>query len=351
MKTRNNERGSAMMVVLLLVVIFTILGMSILTMNISAAKQFNMKEEKVQARHQAEMGLMHYKVEIQEKLKTYSFTKKGVETDAEALTRSRVELCNYISAIPLLSVTNASDAFKYETKNIGCENLSGNKLAIKITSTGSSMSTSEIITGTATFTPPTIGGIPGKPVRPPSYEPGTDLPDDGTEDYVEVSGPVTNKKETQYYAGSLVIKTDLKGKDAFIVDGGKGYNLTVAKNFYIEGGFNSHNHSCIVVKGDLTILGESYLGNKTIIVVYGNAYFAKEPDLKNGNAKIYVAGNTFVGTPPKITTDYKEIPSYKKNPNSDDCSRPADLPAPYEPNQSDYKWKLENELNPIYDPK
>ena len=47
--------------VLLLVVVFTILGMGLLSINISSTKQFNKKEEQVQARHLAEMGILHYK--------------------------------------------------------------------------------------------------------------------------------------------------------------------------------------------------------------------------------------------------------------------------------------------------
>ncbi len=65
MKIKNNENGSALLMVLLLMLVFTILGMGLLTMNISAAKQFN-KEEQVQARHFAEMGVLHYKADVEE---------------------------------------------------------------------------------------------------------------------------------------------------------------------------------------------------------------------------------------------------------------------------------------------
>ena len=54
--------------VLLLVVVFTILGMGLFSMNISSTKQFNKKEEQVQARHLAEMGILHYKAKVQEML-------------------------------------------------------------------------------------------------------------------------------------------------------------------------------------------------------------------------------------------------------------------------------------------
>ena len=47
-----------------------------MSMNISAAKQFNNKEEQIQARHQAENGLLHYKAMIDKKVESYSFEKR-----------------------------------------------------------------------------------------------------------------------------------------------------------------------------------------------------------------------------------------------------------------------------------
>ena len=99
-----NERGSALLIVLMLVVIFTVLGLGLLTMNISASKQFSKKEEQVQARHMAEMGLLHYKKEINNEVMSYSFTRKKDETEEAAIIRSKGELCNKILAVspPLL---------------------------------------------------------------------------------------------------------------------------------------------------------------------------------------------------------------------------------------------------------
>ncbi len=60
-----NERGGALLLVLMLVVIFSVLGMGVLMLNISASKQLSKKEEQIQARHLAEMGIMHYKAEVE----------------------------------------------------------------------------------------------------------------------------------------------------------------------------------------------------------------------------------------------------------------------------------------------
>ncbi|EMF47988.1 hypothetical protein B481_0541 [Planococcus halocryophilus Or1] len=48
MKPIRNEKGYALLFVMLLVVLFTIMGMGLFTMNMNAAKQFSMKENKLE---------------------------------------------------------------------------------------------------------------------------------------------------------------------------------------------------------------------------------------------------------------------------------------------------------------
>lgn len=347
----NNERGGALLMVLMLVVVLTVLGMGLMSMNISASKQFDKKEEQVQARHQAEMGLLHYKLEIKDEIKKYSFVKGKNETKEKALERSRNELCDIISAIePPFNLNNGS---KYATKRKDiCGKSPDGGVFLELSSEGTSNKTSKLITGTASFTPPNIidevdgGIIPGKPQLPEGENPQPELPNNDSAVDVEVNGPVITKKETQSFGGSLVINKAPNNQKTFEVEGGNGYNLTVAKDFYIGGDFHSQNHSCITVKGDLTILGKSYLGNKSVIVVYGNAYFEAIPELQNDNSKIYVAGNTFLGKPPEKTANYKKKPSFG------DCKKPDDFKYPYEPENpypSTYQWELEDKLNPVYE--
>jgi type II secretory pathway component PulK len=59
-----NQKGYVLLIVLMLIMVFTVLGLSLLTLNITSAKQFNNKEKIVQARHTAEMGALHYKAHI-----------------------------------------------------------------------------------------------------------------------------------------------------------------------------------------------------------------------------------------------------------------------------------------------
>ena len=67
MIVKDSERGYVLLMVLLTIIVFTVLGLGLFSMNISAAKQFNNKEQNVQSRHLAEMGVLHFKslVEIE----------------------------------------------------------------------------------------------------------------------------------------------------------------------------------------------------------------------------------------------------------------------------------------------
>lgn len=76
---KNNEKGSTLVIVLLIVALITILGMSLFAMNISASKQFTTKEKQVQARHLAEMGVMHYQSKVEEDVDVFTSNKSNYE--------------------------------------------------------------------------------------------------------------------------------------------------------------------------------------------------------------------------------------------------------------------------------
>ena len=127
MKIRYNERGGALLVVLLLVVVFKVVGMGLLTMNISAAKQFNKKEEQVQARHLAEMGVLHYKAEVKQTVDDYhqnafEYVYINNEIDYDASEKKYYnELCDAVSSETLKYIMlKTKDTRKYTVeKNSG----------------------------------------------------------------------------------------------------------------------------------------------------------------------------------------------------------------------------------------
>ncbi len=103
--------------------------------------------------------------------------------------------------------------------------------------------------------------------------------------YTIPKGGYRPKKKDFYIKGDL---------DA--VNGNKGTHLTVNNDLYIGGNIIINNQSCIMVSGNLTLLGEipKNMSGKVFIVVYGNAYFQKAPG-KINNGGIFVLGKSTSG--------------------------------------------------------
>ena len=61
MKTYKNEKGIALIIVLLMITVFSILGLSVFSFIISNTKQIDKTETEMQAVDLAEMGVIYYK--------------------------------------------------------------------------------------------------------------------------------------------------------------------------------------------------------------------------------------------------------------------------------------------------
>lgn len=352
MKKKSNEDGYAMLMVLMLVLLFTVLGMGLLAMNMNAAKQFNKKEEQVQARHQAEMGLLHYHADLVNKVKNYSFTKNSGESNGNSIKRSRYELCEKIKSVS--AAPDSASAVKYVVNTLsvsGCNSTTSNeKIIVSVNSKGIVNKTEKDVKGTISLQPPVVTdttGIPVKPVKPPGI-PITDqnqMPNIGNYyQHVEVNGTFTTKKE-QHHFESFVINMENKNDAALKVGGGSKDIIKVEKDFYIGGRIESQNQVCIYVKGNLTVLGSTYLGNKSVIVVYGDASFKSIVEIQNNNAGIYVVGNTYVDNKRVLTDEFRKF-----NVQNSDCSLPPswDNPSNVVPSTTRYYWETNEELNPEY---
>lgn len=343
MKTGKNEKGYALLMVLMLILLFTVLGMGLMATNMNSAKQFNMKEEQVKARHQAEMGLLHYQAEVKKTVDNYTFTKFKGEGEAEAIKRSRLDLCQQLAAIELPSRTVADGSYSIKNRTFdGCAASGYNEISISLLSTGKSDHQLEkMVEGTIELAPPKINFNDDMPVKP--VKPVPPAENDATI-FLEIEGPHILKKINEEY-GTLIIneipseEVTKKDKGSIVFQGGKGETLTVGKDLYIDGDIFSQNHSCIYVRGDMTVTGKIIFNTQSSIIVLGNAYFKGIIDLQN-NANIYVAGNTYVGANKDLINLYNDANAYK-----DYC---GNLPHWPETEPAKYRWKTKDELNPYY---
>lgn len=311
MKIRDNERGGALLMVLLLVVVFTVLGVALLSMNISASKQFDNKEEQVIARHQAEMGILHFKEEVknlvQRAININNGSVDSLREDIEGI--SKLSLGDY-------EVEMKENGIDYDTVE--------EKLIIEIVSTGKSKSTQKVIDASIIVQTPNNIGAGGS---------GKDNPPVGS-DVQTVNGNYTILKDRKSVPekNNLYIKGNLGAEN-----GNHSTDLTVENDLYITGSINMNNHSCIIVKGNLTVLGDmpKNLNAHIYLVVYGNAYFGKAPDKINSGG-IFVLGNV-------SGNNLGNLSQYKKPlPEKSDCANIDDKP------QYNIDWSVEPIVNPNY---
>ena len=274
MKLKNNENGYALLMVLILVLIFTTLGMGLLSMNMNASKQFNLKEDQVQARHQAEMGVLHYGAVLEDKVKSLSTVPLNC-SDIEKLlgTSKKITASNYI-----VGPSNSSG-----TSCVPLEN--GKLLEITIESKGiingeiekEVKATFYAANKTVSSTSPPVGGVIVSPPLPNSTD-------------TEVKTILTMKKDYESFAGNLIINTKLD------IGGGNSDTLKVHKDLYIVGDIGIQNHACISAGGNFTALKPFNWGHShTNILVRKDAYLPSSiGGWKNKHTNLYVYGNLYL---------------------------------------------------------
>ncbi|WP_438311212.1 hypothetical protein [Sporosarcina sp. FA9] len=379
MRIRNNERGSALMVVLLLVAVFTLLGMSLLSMNISAAKQFDKIEEQVQARHLAEMGVLHYKAELQKIVtdnnnnianivKEHISAGKSIEELKYLLDNKFSVFCKEISNSEfVISETKPPITGIYSTNNISdnekdrCETIEKDVI-VSFKSIGNSGNYEEFINAAITII------SSGLIIHPLESGDNDGSENDNTVTKLGPFGTIYTNPITVMGDQSLDNKDNYTFKDAVIFEknltlstaGGNKYTpvIDAEKDLYVGGKLTLSNHNKINVGGDLTIVNslkignnsciavngklsskEASLGNNSVLVIYGNGYFDKKPS----GGSIYIRGKLIVGGKEVVNT--YNIESYKggKCKNSDEFSN-------YD--SSDYQakisWDIAENLDATY---
>lgn len=293
-----NQKGYALLLVMLLVVLFTILGVGLLTMNMNASKQFNMKEDQVQARHLAEMGLLHYQTALE----------KSIIANKTNLKCSQIELL-----LPSIN-TNIKNNSKYELKGdstagVSCLDRTGNMEVQVASESKGGLNTKKIVTatyfiknkGTVTSGSGASPSTPTAPIKPPSPSDKITVWDKNCEDsaknkckdvndtipkFTEVH-TITMKQNGLHFLDSLVVKK-------IIVGGGNGATLKVDKNMYVDEEIDVQNHACIAVGQNLIVKTGIRSKNKLYMVVYKDAFLPKRLEGTSSNNDMYVFGNIFL---------------------------------------------------------
>jgi hypothetical protein len=370
LKFNANENGNALLMVLMVVVVFTILGVGLLSMNASASKQFDKKEEKVQARHQAEMGVLHYKAEVNEMLVAHNVAlkrigkeEKNVEKLKALLSSQNKAFCSELAKkTTTKSLTNERYTVKLKdkvgVKDTGCEYDENDKI-IKLTvnSLGEAglAGKAEIDADLFMYLPKLdftmvgkdnggSGTTPPTPEKPAEVNTIWPCTDNKCEDIISKYTKVT---DAVMKMGSLKFEDHLVVNN-FRAEGGNGAHLTIAKDFYVENMISVQTHACIAVQGNLTVKNTIESKNKLFIFVYGNAYLPSNINLTSSNNDIYVSGNVYIGGVLQVPK-----PASVKNVPNNSTSNECKLPGPSNQGSDSteiniFEWDLGEEIKAIY---
>ncbi|WP_394119704.1 hypothetical protein [Planococcus donghaensis] len=364
-----NQKGYALLLVMLMVVLFTLMGMGLLAMNMNAAKQFNTKEEQIQARNQAEMGVLHYKASAEKLIEERN--KKIVALDKKAINiKSQEELINLDfceSLMKPLARDSDIDDGSYIVSFIQFEGedcLTGsNMMEIKINSTGTmgkinsqSKSGSEKKIEAEIKMQKFTGATDGNS-NPDSN------PDSNLEDFVVINEDTLIPNGAYTPPGkSLYFKKDLNVAPG---NSGGGTDVVIAKDLKVDLKMNLKNHGCFIVRNDLIVEGELYIGSKMSLFIYGDAYLPRSIILQNKNAKLYVNGDVYIGGS-KTPVSPKPYPSFSgtvievdeveddednhKKPEKDKnkVKYSCTLPGPYVVNAIIPAWSIVDEIKAEY---
>ncbi len=333
-KMFHNEKGGALPTVLLLMILFTTIGLTMLSMNLSSTKQFNKKEENVQARHLAEMGVLHYKTLIDQRVMVFNADPnnylKYKDKDKKIIDQeaSRIAYCNNLySKVSKFSVSVLSPPLEtgsYSTKDIngGC-NLDKNEIVLFVTSNGSIKekdNSDAVIDATITIAPLNNGNgndnikldpfeqVPKKPTFSGSKTQILTLDDIknlknvsvvysqtnknpfSTDAFVELLGSVDIQKKSNWaFNNNLIINGSLGMKTA----GSNTSILDVENDLFIGGALHTDNHNIINVDGNFMAMGRVNFGTKSVLNVGGNALFDSQIEVIDTHAEITIQQNAY----------------------------------------------------------
>ncbi|WP_075620020.1 type II secretion system protein [Paenisporosarcina indica] len=295
MRYLTNQRGYILLIVLMVVIVFSVLGISLLSLNQGAAKQFNNKEESVQARHAAEMGALHFKSEV---TKEWTKTNSEINVLINDFNRNAVKTSTLVTNINK-NIAQKNNEFCDKIKNFGFNEpqlyqlkplnneISCNSIPSKRTEWNFKLKSSSLLDTVNTKPASVIAETKLKTYEYSITVNGANVVSDlkHPDLPLDLSGQVsTIDTNLKYYANSISVKDlSVSTKDVIF-----------AKDLFVTNSLNMQPHSCISVKGDFTVLKSVNLKSKAVIFIYGNANLPSSLNYHSNHGGIYVAGKVFI---------------------------------------------------------
>jgi len=240
----SNERGAALIVVLLIITLISIFSVTLLFQLTTAKKQFNQTEGDIQAINTAEMGIIYMRQEILSIVDELPNDTEDIEN----------QITNLLPNLPVIREFNAAkiNPTNYEV-GVDINEKDNSSITIEIISSGTVQSNTKTLTDIITLS------YKG---RSPNFD--EDAPsDEELNDYIKVEG----KQEAKY-----------------------GDDKNLEGNYYFTEQLHvTNNSNSVTVDGDLYLEdGAQVNNNGNLLYVTGNLY-SESTDFKGGTkSKIVV---------------------------------------------------------------
>ncbi|WML45559.1 hypothetical protein [Neobacillus sp. PS3-40] len=222
----NNEKGSSLLTVLLIIVVFTIIGISLLGLNLNSAKQGSKTGNDIQATNLAEMGANHIK---QIAIQTLQTNNDKSLLDVKLILQNNLNAALLNKSFPIKNNLDFPN-YKVISEDVSVEDIAkeqAQKVIINFTTEGfSENQQSKSITGVIQFTRGKGDAFPNAPENSTRYDETQvfDHNNDGEYD------------KTLYFKNGFVMNSNSK--------------LTFDVDLYVNGTITQEANTDVWVKGD-----------------------------------------------------------------------------------------------------
>lgn len=315
-----NQKGYVLLIVMVLIMVFTVLGLSLLTLNITSAKQFNNKEKIVQARHTAEMGALHYKAhiakewgkaekEINVEINKFNGLKKKDREDNLNLYRNNIMTKNkeFCEDIKIYFLETAEYSAIPSNLSVSCNSpfLEISEWEFAVTIHNKPTSQNDKVVELSAFVK----------MNAPFYEVKDTWIETAANSGVKKPKKNKDKKDPSKNPNIFI-------EDVFVTNfstSTKSY-VVFNKNVYATNSFDLATHSCAIVKGDFKVDGSLNTKNKATLFIYGDADLPSNYGYHTNHGGIFVTGKVYIdgvlqnpkphmGIDPKVNPGNCAVPS------------------------------------------
>jgi len=321
MVNMKNQKGYVLLIVLVLIMVFTVLGLSLLTLNITSAKQFNNKEKIVQARHTAEMGALHYKAHIAnewgktekdinaEIIKFNGLKNKDRENNLN-LYKDKIMLKNkeFCEDIKIYFLETAEYSATPSNLEVSCNSpfSENSEWEFKVIIQNKPTSQNDKVVELSAIVK----------MNAPFYE----VKDNWIGPPVNTGKNKKKNKDTNgKYKTFSVINEDVLIDD-FSSDTKEWIQFN--KSVYAKNTFNMQPMSCAIVKGDFRVDGTILSKSKATIFIYGDADLPSSLKYHINHGGIFVAGKVSIDG---VLQDPKPYMGIDPKVNPGNCAVPNDF--------------------------